>query len=93
VIERAANRMRRLVEIGGCGLHEVQIHQAVLIVIGPRDTSSHGFEVILFFRLRGILLEGNLRALANIGVAHGNGWSGGLRRLGSKNTAMQNQAG
>ena len=72
VIKRAANRMWRLVDIGGGGLNEVQIHQAILIVIDPRHAGSHSFEIILFFRLRGVLLESNLRALANVGVTHGN---------------------
>ena len=73
VVERAAQGMRRLINIGGGGLDEEEIHQAILIVVDPAHAGSHGFEVILFFRLRGILLEGDVGALANIGVADRNG--------------------
>ena len=78
VIKRAAQRMRRLVDVGCGRLDEVQIHEAVLIVVDPSDTGSHGFEVILFVGLRGVLLESDLRAFADIGVADGNGPTSGV---------------
>ena len=48
VIKRAAQWMRRLVDIGGGGLDEVEIHQAILVIVEPGDSSAHGFEIILF---------------------------------------------
>ena len=57
VIEGAAQRMRRLVNVGGGGLHEEQIHPSVLIVVEPRDTGTHGFEIIFLVGGRAVLLK------------------------------------
>ena len=79
VVQRTAQRMRRLVNIRRGGLYEVQIHQPVLVIIDPGDAGAHGLQVVLFLSLRGVLLKGNLRSLANVGIADGN--SGSVLRL------------
>ncbi len=42
--------MRRFVDVGRGGLHEKQIHQAVLVVVDPADTGAHGFQIIFLLR-------------------------------------------
>src|SRR6516162_2722388 len=58
--------MRGSVSVGRGRLHKEQIRQAVLIVVEPGDAGAHGFEVILFFALRGILDKGDARRRADI---------------------------
>ena len=58
--------MRRLVNVGGGRLDKVKIHQSVLIVVNPADTCAHGFEVILFVGLRGVLAKRDSRRLPNV---------------------------
>src|SRR5436190_730421 len=41
VIKRAAQRLGRLVDVGGRRLHEEQIHQAILIVVQPGHARAH----------------------------------------------------
>src|ERR1700732_2956704 len=64
--------MRRLVNIGGPRLPKEKIYQAVLVVIDPAHASAHGFQIIFFFRLRGVLQKGKPRLFANVGKSDGN---------------------
>ena len=43
VIKRAAQGMRRLVNVGRRGLDEEEVHQPVLVIVEPGDTGAHGF--------------------------------------------------
>src|SRR5215469_208142 len=54
------------VSVGRPRLHKEQLRQTVLIVVEPGDAGAHGFEVILFFALRGILDKGDARRRADI---------------------------
>src|SRR6266404_6711127 len=80
VVQRGAKRIGRLVNVGGSGLHEKEIHQAVLVVIEPGDASPHGFQIIFFFRLGGVLYKRHSRFFTNVGISNRNG---SLRRFGS----------
>src|SRR5579859_7706338 len=92
VVKRAAQGMRWFVDVGGCGLNEVQIHQAILVVIDPSDACAHGFKVVLFFSLGGILLKGNFGALADVGVADRNSGVLLFRGLRREQDTMNNQS-
>ena len=48
VVERGAQGMRRLVDVGRRRLDEIQVHQAVLVVVDPADAGAHGLEIIFF---------------------------------------------
>ena len=81
--------MRRLVNIGGGGLHEEEIHQAVLVVVEPGHAGAHCLEIIFFVGLRGVLKEGDASLSANVGIADGNGsflrfwsWPGEEEQMG-----------
>jgi hypothetical protein len=52
-------------------LYEIQIHQAVLIVIEPGDAGAHRFQVKFLFGLRGVLKERDPGGFANVGEANG----------------------
>ena len=54
------------VSVGRGRLHKEQIRQTVLIVVEPGDAGAHGFEIILFFGLCGILDKGDARRRADI---------------------------
>ena len=84
VVERAAQRMRRFVNIGGSRLDEIQIHQAILVVVDPGHACPHGFEIIFFVGLRGVLLESDLGLLADVGVTNRDCRLGLRRRLRCK---------
>ncbi len=68
VVKRRAQGLRWFVNVSGGQLHKVEIHQAVLVIVAPADGATYGFEVILFFRLRGILTKSDSGRLSNIGV-------------------------
>ena len=72
VIKRAAQRLGRLVDVGGRRLHEEQIHQAILIVVQPGHARAHCLEIVLLVRLRRVLLERDACGFATIGVANWN---------------------
>src|SRR5271167_724524 len=61
--------MRRFVGVRFARLHEKEIHQAVLVVVKPSDAGAHGFEIILFFGLRGVLQKSNSGFFSDVGVA------------------------
>ena len=63
--------MRRFVDVGGGGLDEVEIHQAILVIVDGGHSSAHGFEVILFVGLGGVLLEGDAGGRADVGEVDG----------------------
>ncbi len=77
VVKRRAQGLRWFVNASGGRLATVEIHQAALVIIDPTDAAAHGFEVILFFRLRGILTKSDSGRLSNVGVT--DGYSGILR--------------
>jgi len=69
VVERASQGVRRFVSVGRGRLNEEKVHESVLVAVDPADARAHGFEIILFFGLRGILREGGLGAFTDVGVA------------------------
>src|SRR5215469_2158688 len=73
--------MHSLVGIGFAGLDEVKVEKAVLVVVDPCNARAHGFEVVLFVRLGGILNERDTRGLANVRKANRNGRVVRLGRL------------
>ena len=68
LVKRRAQGLRWFVNVSGGQLHKVEIHQAVLVIVAPADGATYGFEVILFFRLRGTLTKSDSGRLSNIGV-------------------------
>jgi len=48
-------------------LDEIEIHEAVLIVVEPGDAGARGFEIELFFGLRGVLEKSDAGLFANVG--------------------------
>ena len=77
VVKRRAQGLRWFVNASAGRLDTVEIHQAALVIIDPTDAAAHGFEAILFFRLRGILTKSDSGRLSNVGVT--DGYSGILR--------------
>src|SRR6266478_4039789 len=73
VVQRGAQWMRRFVNVGGGGLHEEKIHQAVLVVVEPGYAGAHGLQIIFFFGLSCVLKECDSRLFAYVGVTDGNG--------------------
>src|SRR5882724_10796999 len=71
VVKRAAQRLGRFVNIGGRGLDEVEVHETVLVIVEPGDSSSHGFKVVPFVRGGGVLKKSNTGGLLNVNVADG----------------------
>ena len=80
VVKRRAQGMRWFVNVSSGRLDKVEIHQAVLVIVDPADAGAHGFEVILFFCLRGILTKCDSGRLSNVGVTDG---YPGILRFGS----------
>src|SRR5260221_188858 len=76
VIERGTERVIGLVKIGGAGLDEIEVHEAVLIVVESGDAGAHGFKIELFFGLGGVLEKGDAGLFANVGEADGGGRGG-----------------
>ena len=81
VIQRRAQRMRWLINIRGRRLNEIQIQQAVLVVVDPAHARAHCLQVILFVRLRGVLHESDSRSLADVGETNRNMRLAGFRGL------------
>ena len=81
MVKRAAQGLWWFVNVGGGRLHKKKIHQSVLVIIDPADSSAHGFKVILFFCLRRVLEKSNAGGLANIGIADRDSRFWGLDRL------------
>jgi len=81
VIERGTERVIGLIEFGRAGLDEVEVHQAVLIVIEPGDAGAHSFKVELFLGLRGVLQKSDASLFADVGEFDGDRRAGFLGRL------------
>src|SRR5579863_2172427 len=80
-IKRRVQWARWLVVIGGGGLNEVEIHQAVLVVVEPRDAGTHGFEIVLLFASGRVLNEGDSGLFVNVSeVDRGGSRPRGCRR-------------
>ena len=71
-IERGAERLQRFVGVGCARLHEVEVHEAVLVVINPAHARAHGLKVVFLRAGRRILNEGDARAFGDVGVMHRN---------------------
>ena len=63
--------MCRLVRVCFAGLHEEEIHQAVLVVVEPSDACAHGLEIVFLFGLCGVLEKSDSGFFADVGVADG----------------------
>ena len=62
-------------------LHEIQVHEPVLIVVEPGNAGAHGFEIILFVGGSAVLKESDSGGLSDVGVADGNAVVCCFRRL------------
>ena len=89
-IERGAERLRRLVGVGGGRLHEVEVHEAVLVVVNPAQARAHGLKVVFLRAGRRILNEGDARAFGDVGESDGNRAGGlGTRARGVASDQMR----
>src|SRR5206468_13060314 len=61
----------RLVDVGRGRLHQVEVHQSVLVVVYPAEARAHGLEVILLVGRRRVLVEVDSRRSGNVCEAHG----------------------
>src|SRR5438552_610655 len=81
MVEGAAQRMGRFVNVGGGGLDKKEIHQTVLIVVEPGDASAHGFKIVLFVGGGGVLQKCYAGGLTDVGVTDGDRAVGRVYRL------------
>src|SRR6185437_3345855 len=76
-VERAAKRMRGVVNASGGAIHEVKVHQPVLVIINPGATRAHCLDQIFLTRGGIVMAEGDARAGRD--VHEGDGKRGGCR--------------
>jgi len=89
VVKLGTQGMGRLVSVGFAGLHEEQIHQAVLVVVQPSDAGAHGLEIILFFALRGVFEKSDSGVFSDVGIPDADARVLRFRRLPSKGLLME----